>query len=105
MPNPKPHVAILGSGPTGLEAALAAAEAGFPFTVYEAAPEAAGHVRAWGHVRLFTPWELNVSARMRRHLAAAGQSAPDGPACPTGSELADELFAKLAALPAVAPNL
>ena len=34
----KPRIAILGAGPTGLEAALAAAEAGNPFTVYEAAP-------------------------------------------------------------------
>src|SRR3954451_11869489 len=101
----KPHVAILGSGPTGLEAALAAAESGFPFTVYEAAPEVAGNVRAWGHVRLFTPWELNVSPRMRRHLAAAGITAPEGAECPTGRELAERLLAPLAALPSIAPNL
>jgi NADPH-dependent 2,4-dienoyl-CoA reductase/sulfur reductase-like enzyme len=100
-----PHVAILGSGPTGLEAALAAAEAGLPFTLYEAAPEVAGNVRAWGHVRLFTPWEMNVSPRMRRSLEAAGAEVPTGADCPTGSELADRLFAPLAALPSVAPNL
>jgi len=101
----KPHIAILGSGPTGLEAALAAAEAGFPFTVYEAAPEAAGNVRAWGHVRLFTPWEMNVSPRMRRHLEEAGIAVPVGPGCPTGHELAEKLLAPLAALPSIAPNL
>ncbi|HEX7181715.1 MAG TPA: FAD-dependent oxidoreductase [Thermoanaerobaculia bacterium] len=101
----KPHVAILGAGPTGLEAALAAAEGGFPFTVYEAAPEVAGNIRSWGHVRLFTPWEMNVSPRMRRHLEAAGVEAPDGAECPTGRELADRLLARIAALPAVAPNL
>ena len=33
--SPKPHIAILGAGPTGLEAALAAIDAGFPFTLYE----------------------------------------------------------------------
>jgi thioredoxin reductase len=104
MTDPK-HIAILGSGPTGLEAALAAAEAGFPFTLYEAAPEVAAHVRSWGHVRLFTPWEMNVSPRMRRLLAAAGVDAPDGSACPTGRELAEELLAPLAGLPAIAPNL
>jgi thioredoxin reductase len=102
---PKPHIAILGSGPTGLEAALAAAEAGFPFTIYEAAPEVAGNVRAWGHVRLFTPWEMNVSPRMRRHLAAAGREVPDGADCPTGNDLAEHLFEPLAALPAIAPHL
>jgi hypothetical protein len=105
MTTSKPHIAILGSGPTGLEAALAAAEAGFPFTLYEAAPEAAGNVRSWGHVRLFTPWEMNVSPRMRRHLAAAGAPVPDGAECPTGRELAEKLFAPLAALPSIAPNL
>ncbi|MEA2692611.1 MAG: hypothetical protein QOJ16_1998 [Acidobacteriota bacterium] len=105
MTQGKPHVAILGSGPTGLEAGLAAAEAGLPFTLYEAAPEVAGNVRAWGHVRLFTPWEMNVSPRMRRSLEAAGFQGPSGADCPTGSELADRLFAPLAALPSVAPNL
>jgi 2-polyprenyl-6-methoxyphenol hydroxylase-like FAD-dependent oxidoreductase len=48
------HVAIL-AGPVGLDAALACADAGWPFTVYEASGVTAGHVRAWGHVRLFTP--------------------------------------------------
>jgi len=94
------RIAILGAGPTGLEAALAAAEAGQPFTLYEAAPTVAGNVRAWGHVRLFTPWEMNVSPRMRRHLEA-----PGGPECPTGNDLAERLFEPLAALPEIAPNL
>jgi hypothetical protein len=96
----RPRIAILGAGPTGLEAALAAAEAGNPFTVYEAAPSVAGNVRAWGHVRLFTPWEMNVSPRMRRHVEA-----PAGPDCPTGRELAERLFEPIAALPEIAPNL
>jgi hypothetical protein len=98
----KPRVAILGAGPTGLEAALAAADGGFPFTVYEASPGVAGNVRAWGHVRLFTPWEMNVSPRMRRHLAA---EAPDGADCPTGRELAERLFEPLAGLQAISPHL
>ncbi len=101
----KPHLAILGAGPTGLDAALAAAEAGIPFTVYEAAPEAGGHVRSWGHVRLFTPWEMNASPRMRRHLSAAGVEAPDGAGCPTGRELAERLLEPLARLPEIAPHL
>lgn len=105
MTDAKPQLAILGAGPTGLEAALAAAEEGFPFTVYEAASGVAGNVRAWGHVRLFTPWEMNVSPRMRRHLAAAGIEPPDGGECPTGGELAERLFEPLAALPEIAPRL
>jgi hypothetical protein len=101
----KPRIAILGAGPTGLEAALTAAEAGNPFTVYEAAPTVAGNVRAWGHVRLFTPWEINVSPRMRRHLEAAGREVPDGPECPTGRDLAERLLSPVAGLPEIAPHL
>jgi hypothetical protein len=101
----KLRIAILGAGPTGLEAALAAAEAGLPFNIYEAAPSVAGNVRDWGHVRLFTPWEMNVSPRMRRHLEAASREIPGGAECPTGKDLVERLFEPLAALPEIAPNL
>ncbi|MEU0337481.1 FAD-dependent oxidoreductase [Streptomyces bobili] len=93
----KRHVAILGAGPVGLDAALACADAGWPFTVYEAADTVAAHVRAWGHARLFTPWDLNVSHRMRAHLP----DAPTGDDCPTGAELATRLLGPCAALPAL----
>src|SRR4051812_29267193 len=55
----KPRIAILGAGPIGLEAALAAAERGWEFTVYEMGDAVGANVRDWGHVRLFTPWEMN----------------------------------------------
>jgi hypothetical protein len=104
-----PRVAILGAGPVGLEAALAATDAGLEFTVYEAAPEVAASLRAWGHVRLFTPWEMNVSPRMRRHLGhqdERDQAPPAGSdACPTGRQLATEVCDRLAALPEIAPRL
>ena len=94
-------VAILGAGPIGLEAGLAAAERGFEFTIYEAADRPAAHVRDWGHVTLFTPWDLNVSDRMRRALPGA----PTGSKLPTGDELAAELLDPLAELPTVKPRL
>ncbi len=99
------HIAILGAGPVGLEAALAAVDSGRSFTVYEASSEVAGNVRAWGHVRLFTPWSMNVSPRMAAHLSAAGIDVPGGDECPTGTELVERLLAPLAALPEVAPHL
>ncbi|WP_217249663.1 NAD(P)/FAD-dependent oxidoreductase [Streptomyces sp. AC602_WCS936] len=95
------HVAILGAGPVGLDAALACADAGRPFTVYEAADTVAAHVRSWGHVRLFTPWDLNASHRMRTHLPHA----PTGEDCPTGAELATRLLDPVAALPVLAGRI
>jgi hypothetical protein len=95
------RVAIVGAGPIGLEAALAAARRGDDFRVYEQAATVGGHVRAWGHVRTFTPWSMNVSPRMR---AALG-SAPDGDVLPTGEQLADELLEPVAALPELAGRI
>src|SRR4051794_33421733 len=96
-----PRVAILGAGPIGLEAALAAAERGWAFTVFESAGRAGGNVRDWGHVRLFTPWEMNVSERMRQVLP----DAPGGRSLPTGAELAGRLLDPLAELPQLATNM
>jgi hypothetical protein len=95
MLRPAPRVAIVGGGPVGIEAALAAAERGWPVTVYESSPEVAGNVRDWSHVRLFTPWSMNVSDRARRAL---GDAAPAGPGLPTGAELVERLYEPLADL-------
>ena len=88
------RVAVVGAGPIGLEAALAARAHGHEPLVLEAAPTAGGHVRAWGHVRVFTPWDWLVSPRAQ---AALGDAAPRGDDLPTGDELADRLLDPLAA--------
>lgn len=100
-----PRIAILGAGPIGLDAALAASDAGLPFVIVESAPLAAGYVRRWGHVRLFTPWTMNVSERMARHLADAGYKVPDDDTCPTGEELVARLLEPLAGLTEITGNL
>ena len=97
----KARLAIVGAGPIGLETALAAADRGWEFTVYEAADRPGGNVRDWGHARLFTPWDMNVSERMR----AALPDAPSGSVLPTGAELAEQLLDRLASLPALEPRL
>jgi len=99
------RIAIIGAGPTGIEAALAAHEHGYRFTLYEEADEIAAYMRAWGHVRLFSPWDLDVSARARRKLTALGREAPTGDGCPTGDELVDAVFRPLAACDTLAPHL
>jgi hypothetical protein len=99
------RVAILGAGPVGLEAALAAAEAGWDFTVFDCAPRVGGNVRRWSHVRLFTPWSMNVSAAMARHLRAAGLPVPGGDRCPSGAEIVASLLEPLAGLPVLAGRI
>jgi len=103
------QVAILGAGPVGLDAALACVDAGWPCTVYEARRTVGTQVRAWGHVRLFTPWEMNVSHRMRAHLDGAPsgthRAAPAGPNCPTGDQLVNHLLCPIAAFPELAGRL
>lgn len=93
-----PRVAVLGAGPTGLDAALAVAALDWPVTVYEQAGHVAAHARSWGHVRLFTPWSMNLSPRLRSLL---GAGAPTGEDCPTGADLAGAL-GRAAALPPLA---
>jgi thioredoxin reductase len=90
------RIAVLGAGPTGVEAALAAHEQGWDVTLYERGPQVASSVRAWGHVRLFTPWSMSVSPR-----AAAAVGLPAGDGCPTGHELAQHLEQVAALLPDV----
>lgn len=86
-------VAILGAGPVGLDAALAARARGFRVVVYEAATTPAGHVRSWGHVRMFSPWSMNVSRRMRAGLEELDRPLDvDEAATHTGHELADRVL-------------
>lgn len=98
------HIAIIGAGPVGLEAALAALEAGLDFSVYEASAHVAGNVRAWDHVQLFTPWSLNVSPRARSALSGVGP-VPDGDECPLGREMVDLVFERVAGIPDIARRL
>ncbi len=87
------RLAILGAGPVGLDAALAGLDAGYEVHVYEAGTQPASNVRDWGHVRLFSPWSMNISPRMRAWSSRLGlplQMDPD--ACPTGDELCDRLL-------------
>jgi len=96
-----PRIAVLGAGPIGLEAALAAAGRNLDFTVFEAADAVGGHVRQWSHVRTFTPWSMTVSPRARNALP----DAPDGDELPTGGDLVEHLLEPLAATAPLAGRL
>jgi cation diffusion facilitator CzcD-associated flavoprotein CzcO len=98
MPFPAPNtLAIIGAGPVGLEAALAALDHGFDVQVFEQG-EVGSHPLAWGHVRMFTPWRMNLGKHSRAHLEATGWTAPDPEVRPTGAELAGRYLQPLAQL-------
>ena len=99
MNTPARHsLAILGAGPVGLEAAAAALELGFDVHVFERG-EVGSHLRGWGHVRMFTPWSMNVGPATSRLLKANGWTPPPADECPTGDEFADRVLLPLVATP------
>lgn len=85
------RVAVLGAGPVGLEAALWGARLGFDVTVIEQG-DVGDNVLAWGHVRMFSPWRMNVSPI---GLEALGHPALPWDALPTGREYAERYLLPL----------
>lgn len=55
-----PRVAVIGTGPVGVEAALAAKAAGCRVSVYDRG-QVGEHLLRWGHARMFTPFGLNTT--------------------------------------------
>ena len=95
---PRHSLAILGAGPVGLEAAALALVLGFDTHVFERG-EPGAHAIAWGHVRMFTPWTMNVGPASARLLARQGWSTPPADEYPTGLDLAERVLQPLAATP------
>ena len=62
-------------------------------------------IRAWAHVRLFSPWRHLVDLMAVSMLEPAGWTAPDPDALPIGGELVERFVEPLAALPAIAPHV
>ncbi|MDR7276520.1 NAD(P)-binding domain-containing protein [Catenuloplanes atrovinosus] len=98
-------IVVIGAGPVGLAAAAHLHERGLPFLVLEAGDGPGAAVRQWAHVRLFSPWRHDVDLAAGRLLGAAGWTAPDPDALPTGGQLAADYLRPLAALPALALHL
>lgn len=97
-------LAVIGAGPIGLEALVRAVDQGLDAHLFERG-EVGAHPIAWGHVRMFTPWRMNLGAASRARLEAAGLSPPDLEAFPTGLELAERYLQPLAALPDLRPRV
>ncbi len=92
-----PRIAILGAGPIGLEAGLAAQALKLPFTIYERG-RVGEHVRRWGHVKLFSPFGMNATPLGRQAIRHHDprHEFPDDDACITGREHVDVYLAPLA---------
>jgi cation diffusion facilitator CzcD-associated flavoprotein CzcO len=103
-----PHhlpVAVIGAGPIGLAAAAHLLDAGLEPAVFEAGDAVGVSVREWGHVRVFSPWEIDIDPVAGRLLAEAGWDAPPATEQPTGAEIVERYLEPLAALPAIAASL
>jgi hypothetical protein len=93
------HVAIIGAGPVGLEAAVLLRTHGFPVRIYEQG-RVGEHLRRWGHVRMFSPWGLNVSPWGREQFAST--AVPEDDALLTGDEFRQCYLEPLARCPLLA---
>jgi hypothetical protein len=96
-------VVVIGAGPVGLAAAAQLATRGMHYLVLEASAGVAACFRSTAHVRLFSPWKMNVDAAAARVLEARGWIAPDPEGMPTAGELLSEYLEPLAA--GLQPNI
>jgi thioredoxin reductase len=99
-------IAILGAGPIGLEAALYSRFLGYDVAIYEAGDVAAS-VRAWGHVRMFTPFAMNCSSLGLAAIAAHDENyqPPRADELLTGSEWTERYLLPLAQTDLLADHL
>ncbi|NKN39497.1 flavoprotein [Agrobacterium sp. a22-2] len=98
-------VAVIGAGPVGLAAGAHLLSRGLTPVILEASPSVAASLRAWGHVRVFSPWRYIVDATAGRLLETSGWQAPDPEALPTGAEIVERYLAPLESHPALAPHI
>lgn len=90
-------VAVIGAGPIGLAASAHLNERGLTAVVLEKGRVPAASIASWEHVRLFSPWRLNINDAGRRALERhGGWDPPDPDAYPTGAELRSRYLLPLA---------
>lgn len=79
---------VVGAGPIGIEAALAACARGFDVSVLEAQRVGAS-LLAWGPTRFFSPFGMNASQRLK---AILGADCPGDEALLTGPEMVRQVI-------------
>ncbi len=98
-------VTVIGAGPVGLAAAARLVEGGEEPLVFEAGREVGANVAEWKHVRLFSPWGINLDDAAVRLLESLGWKRPSLDELPTGSDLLEHYLRPLARLPEVSAGL
>lgn len=88
------QLVVTGAGPIGLHAALRGIRDGFEVTVLEQG-RVADAVQKWGHVRLFTPFEMN-SSRVGREIVGRTHTLPSPEELLDGSEYVERYLRPLA---------
>lgn len=89
-------LAIIGAGPIGLEAAARAARSGLAAVVFDAGA-VGDHVRAWGWLTLFSPFEWNAGPAGLELLRRRRVEAPAAGALLSGGEFRTHYLLPLAA--------
>lgn len=98
-------VAIIGAGPIGLAAAAHLIERGENIIIFESGAEVGSHIKEWGHVQVFSPWQYNIDKAAARLLEKAGWERPDDDVLPTGKELLEQYLYPLSRLPEIESNI
>lgn len=98
-------VAVIGAGPAGLAAAVHLIDKGATPLVLESGKSVGANVLTWGHVRMFSPWQVDIDPVAGEMLDAAGWRRPDADECPTGLDLVQRYLVPLAGLPAIHPHV
>jgi len=89
-------VVVIGAGPVGLAAAAQLHSVGLEPLVLEAGNRIGAAMRAWGHIRTFTPWRYIIDAAAEKALAPTGWTPPRGDIPPTGAEIVTRYLEPLA---------
>jgi hypothetical protein len=89
-------VVVIGAGPVGLAAAAHLTTRGLPYLVLEASEGVAGSFRSTAHVRLFSPWKMNIDTAAARVLEPHGWRTPDPDAMPTAGDMRSQYLEPLA---------
>jgi len=91
-------VVVIGAGPAGLAAAAHLTTRGLHYLVLEASESVAACFRSTAHVRLFSPWKMNIDASAARVLEPTGWRAPDPESMPTAGDMRSLYLEPLAAV-------